>query len=61
MRRRLLVAMSTVEKCPCLKTLPANTSIGFSLSIRFYFILFSFNICWIFEIGENCMNSFEDC
>ena len=40
MRRRLLVAMSTVEKCPCLKTLPANISIGFSLSIRYYFIHF---------------------
>ena len=40
MRRRLLVAMSTVEKCPCLKALPANISIGFSLSIRYYFIHF---------------------
>ena len=56
MRRRLLVAMSTVEKCPCLKTLPANISIGFSLSIRYYFIHFQL-VCiyisygmWIFEI-----------
>jgi hypothetical protein len=40
MQRRLLLAMSTVEKCQCHKALQGNISIGFSLSIRFGFYFF---------------------
>jgi len=35
MRRRLLRAMTTVEKWLCHKTLPGSISIGFSLSISY--------------------------